>query len=399
LDSVDNSQLFALAPTAFSSLAYGAMMTTCAWQMRRARRAASPPEMARAPRVSILKPLAGADDELAANLESFARIDYPEYEILLGVATARDSAFPVARAFALAHPDRVRLVLTDPDAAPNPKVAQLIGLDARATGEVVVVSDSNVRVDPGYLWSLVRALGEPGVGLVTSVFVGTGEQTLGAALENLQIGASSAPGIVATNALTPWPLTIGKSMAMRRRDLVRLGGFARFGGVLAEDQTMGRAFVEAGFGVRTSLDAVHNRNVACSLGRTLERHTRWAKLRRSLHPVGFVFEPLLSPLTVAALVALASPSRGTLAVVGLVAAAQTTVSLAMVRVLRGTPLAWRYAPLEIVRTCLAFWCWIAAWLSMRIEWRGHAMVLRRGSVIAPATPSAWASRRARTARA
>ncbi len=396
---MDNSQLFALAPTAFSSLAYGAMMTTCAWQMRRARRAASPPEMARAPRVSILKPLAGADDELAANLESFARIDYPEYEILLGVATARDSAFPVARAFALAHPDRVRLVLTDPDAAPNPKVAQLIGLDARATGEVVVVSDSNVRVDPGYLWSLVRALGEPGVGLVTSVFVGTGEQTLGAALENLQIGASSAPGIVATNALTPWPLTIGKSMAMRRRDLVRLGGFARFGGVLAEDQTMGRAFVEAGFGVRTSLDAVHNRNVACSLGRTLERHTRWAKLRRSLHPVGFVFEPLLSPLTVAALVALASPSRGTLAVVGLVAAAQTTVSLAMVRVLRGTPLAWRYAPLEIVRTCLAFWCWIAAWLSMRIEWRGHAMVLRRGSVIAPATPSAWASRRARTARA
>jgi ceramide glucosyltransferase len=385
-----NELLLTLAPVVFSSATYATMMGACAAGVLRARRA---PRRApvRAPRVTIFKPLAGADDDLEANLASFAALDYPDYEILLGLASRGDGALAAARRFVAANPSRSRIVFTDPDAAVNPKVAQLIGLEREATGEVLVISDSNVRVDRGYLRSLLRELDLPGVGLATSVFVGSGEQSMGAALENLQLGAVTAPGIVATNLLTPWPLTIGKSMAMRRRDLEALGGFARFGGLLAEDQVLGRAFVLAGMGVRTSLDVVHNRNVHCSLRRTLERHTRWAKLRRSLHATGFLFEPLLSPLIVATAVAVLAPSQLTLAVAGVVAVLQTGVALAMVALLRGGALAWRYAPLEIVRTYVALGCWVAAWMSMRIQWRGHPFRLLRGSVIVPAPPSVLAS--------
>jgi ceramide glucosyltransferase len=319
--------------------------------------------------------------------------------VLLGVATATDPAFPVARRFALAHKGLVKLVLTDRDNAVNPKVAQLIDLDRQATGEIVVISDSNVRVEPDYLWSLVRELEEPGVGLATSVFVGSGEQTIGAALENLQLCAVSAPGIVATNTLTPWPITIGKSMAMRRRDLAKLGGFGRFGNLLAEDQTMGLAFVRAGMRVGTSLEVVHNRNSSCGLRRTLERHTRWAKLRRSLHPTGFLLEPLLSPLTIAILVALVTETRFALATAAAVAIAQTVIALATVRQLRGHAMAWRHAPLEVVRTVLLFGCWLAACASMRIQWRGHPFLLTRGSVIVPAPPSVWRVLRERFVRA
>jgi ceramide glucosyltransferase len=385
---VNLEQLVTLAPTAFSSLTYAAMMGACAFEVRRKRRdAKAMPSVA--PRVTIFKPLAGADDDLEENLASFLALDYPAYEILLGVASAQDGAFPVARRFALAHKGLVKLVLTDRDNAVNPKVAQLIDLDRHATGEIVVVSDSNVRVARDYLWSLVRELEQPGVGLATSVFVGSGEQTIGAALENLQLCAVSAPGIVATNAVTPWPITIGKSMAMRRRDLARLGGFARFGDLLAEDQTMGLAFVRAGMGVGTSLEVVHNRNSSCGVRRTLERHTRWAKLRRSLHPLGFAFEPLLSPLTIAILVALVAQTRFALGAVAVVAALQTLVALATVRMLRGHAMAWRHAPLEVVRTVLLFGCWLAACASMRIQWRGHPFLLTRGSVIVPAPPSVW----------
>ncbi len=395
---VNLEQLLTLAPTTFSSFTYVAMMGASAATTARKRRAPrSAPAVA--PRVTIFKPLAGADDDLEENLASFARLDYPEYEVLLGVATATDPAFPVARRFALAHKGLVKLVLTDRDNAVNPKVAQLIDLDRHATGEIVVVSDSNVRVEPGYLWSLVRELEEPGVGLATSVFVGSGEQTIGAALENLQLCAVSAPGIVATNALTPWPITIGKSMAMRRRDLAKLGGFARFGNLLAEDQTMGLAFVRAGMRVGTSLEVVHNRNSSCGLRRTLERHTRWAKLRRSLHPTGFLLEPLLSPLTIAILVALVAETRFALATAAFVAVAQTVIALATVRQLRGHPMAWRHAPLEVVRTVLLFGCWLTACASMRIQWRGHPFLLTRGSVIVPAPPSVWRVLRERFVRA
>jgi ceramide glucosyltransferase len=387
---VNAESLLTLAPVALSSLTYGAMMGICARGVVRARKAPSPmPD--RAPRVSILKPLAGGDDELDANLASFASLDYPDYEILLGVASRNDGALPAAKRFVAAHPDRARLVFTDPDNAVNPKVAQLIDLDRKATGDVVVISDSNVRVQPSYLWSLIRELELPGVGLVTSAFVGSGEQSMGAALENLQLCAVTAPGIVATNLVTKWKVTIGKSMAMRRRDLVRLGGFGRFGGLLAEDQALGFCALDAGLGVRTSLEVVHNRNTGCSMRRTVERHTRWSKLRRSLHPTGYLFEPLLSPLVVATAVALVAQSQLALAVAGVVAVLQTIVALGITALLRGRPLAWRYAPLEIVRTYLQLAFWAGALVSMRIQWRGHPFLLKQGSAIVPAPPSAWSA--------
>ncbi|MGO9713826.1 MAG: glycosyltransferase [Polyangiaceae bacterium] len=391
---MDAESWLTLAPIAASSLVYAAMMGVCAAGITRARRAPAPmPE--RAPRVTILKPLAGSDDELEANLRTFASLDYPDYEILFGVASPTDGALPAARRFLAAYPGLARIVFTDPDNATNPKVAQLIDMDRKVTGEVIVISDSNVRVERDYLWSLLRELEVPGTGIVTSIFVGSGEQTLGAALENLQLCAVTAPGIIATNLATPWPATIGKSMAMRRRDLVRLGGFARFGELLAEDQAMGEAFAAAGLGVRTSLDVVHNRNVTCSVRRTFDRHTRWSKLRRSLHPTGYLFEPFLSPLAVATIVALIAHTQLALAAAGVVAIAQTITAALVTTLLRGSPLAWRYAPLEIVRTYLHLVCWAAPLVSMRIQWRGHPFLLRQGSIIVPAPPGAWATLRAR----
>jgi len=102
-------------------------------------RRSEPPQPSRRPRVSILKPLAGADDELEENLASFAGLAYPEYEIVLGVASVEDAAFAAARRFVRrVGGHRARLIVTDPDAATNPKVAQLLALERVATGEIVV---------------------------------------------------------------------------------------------------------------------------------------------------------------------------------------------------------------------------------------------------------------------
>ena len=232
--------LIAVALTAASFALYGAMMALFVCAMLK-RRLHHPAAVHRAPRVTILKPLAGLDDDLEDNLESFAWIDYPSFEILFGIASLSDPAHPEVRSFIVRHPKiDARIVVTDPDAAINPKVAQLIGLNRVATGEIYVISDSNVRVAPTYLWSLVGELSDEHVGMVTSLFAGTGERTLGAALENLQLCASTIPGYVAMNAVSPRPLTVGKSMAIRRRDLARLGGFSPVGDVLAEDHALGR---------------------------------------------------------------------------------------------------------------------------------------------------------------
>jgi ceramide glucosyltransferase len=341
------------------------------------------------PRVTIFKPLAGCDEDLEANLESFARVDYPSFEILFGVADVSDPALPLARRFMAEHPQLdSRIVVTDPLVTTNPKVAQLVGLERVARGDVYVISDSNVRVSRQYLWSLVRELANEKVGMVTSLFAGTGERTLGAALENLQLCAASVPGLVALNAVTRRrPLTVGKSMAMRRRDLARLGGFLSVGEVLAEDYELGRRFLEGGFELRSSLDLVENRNVGCSVARTLERHTRWSKLRRSLFPAGFAAEPLITPIVAASIGVAIAPGNKTAAMLAFACVLQTSCALFAVRWLRGYWLPWRYIPLEIMRSYVSFFCWLRACGSRRIEWRGHAFLLKRGSAIVPIATS------------
>jgi ceramide glucosyltransferase len=339
------------------------------------------------PRVSILKPLAGIDDEIEDNLASLADLDYPDYEILIGVASMDDAAFPAARRFvAQVGPEKARLFLTDPDQATNPKIAQLLTLERAATGAILLISDSNVRATRDYLKPLVAELLRPRVAIASSVIAGTGEQTLGAALENLQLGAIVAPGVVSAARIAGRPITVGKSMAMWRARLVLIGGLRRVANLLSEDHMLGKAFADAGFEVAISLTPVANRNVACSLRRTVERHTRWAKLRRAIAPVGFWFEPLLSPIVTTSAVCIVWPGQVSFfAFLGAIAL-QTACAFWSMRILRGQSMRWYWAPLELVRAYVLLFCWTRACLSRRVSWRGHHFELARDSVIVPAEP-------------
>jgi len=373
-----------LAVVAVSVSLYGTMIGAMLYAYTHPRRA----ELARCPRVTILKPIAGLDEDLAANLESFAHLDYPSFEILIGVADASDPALPALHAFVARHPELdVRILQTDEREALNPKVAQLIGLERHARGEILVVSDANVRVAPSYLMSLVAELSQPGVGLVSSVVAGTGEKTFGAALENLQLCAMIAPGVISSSVVADLSLTVGKSMAMWRRDLVRLGGFGSVGDVLAEDYVMGRRFRKQGYGVRVVLDPVENRNVACSFGRTLERHTRWAKMRRAIMPGAFAIEVLLTPIAVALGAALLSPSRATIAALLGCVAMQICGAALATRKVRGVPFRTSHLLLEPVRAVLLQVCWLRAALSRRVEWRGHPFIVGPDSRLISVQPT------------
>jgi ceramide glucosyltransferase len=376
-----------LALAALSAGLHLTMVSGFLLAMRRRRPPIAPQQR---PRVSILKPLAGIDDELEENLSSFAMLDYPAYELVLGVASIDDPAYPVARKFVdRVGQERARLVITDPDAATNPKVAQLVSLERAATGDVVVVSDSNVRVAPAYLDPLVAELSAPSVAVVSSIVAGTGERTLGAALENLQLGAIIAPGIVASAFVMGKAITLGKSMAIWREPLQHIGGFAHVANYLSDDHMLGRAFAEAGYKVRVSLWPVDNRNVSCSLGRTIERHTRWAKIRRVMKPAGFAFEPTLSPVVITTLACVALPTRLLCLAFLFAVFLQTTCAVVTTATLRGGAPRWYWVPLEILRSYLLFLCWLSACMTRRVSWRGHEFELADDSAIVAAEPSVW----------
>jgi len=331
--------------------------------------------------------VAGVDDELRENLESFAALDYPDYELLFGVASPTDEAIPVLRSFLSAHPGLdARIVITTPPrgAVQNPKVAQLIDLTKEAKGAVLVVSDANVRVPRSYLANLVEALMRPGVGLVSSVIRGGGERTLGAAIENAQLGGFVAPGVTAAHFLLGRPITVGKSMALRRADLERVGGWESVGGVLAEDDVLGQRFFAAGYEVTLCLDPIENRNVHTTVQKTLERHGRWALMRRAITPLGFACEPFLSPIVIATLVATICPSALAFELWLLALLLQFTGALLSLTLL-GAPRALALALLEPIRSMAFFACWLMGCLRRRVSWRGNAFYVGAGSALTPVT--------------
>ncbi|MEJ7729161.1 MAG: glycosyltransferase [Polyangiaceae bacterium] len=381
--SMEPSELAAALGTAASAATYiavqGCFHVAQLLRQRRVRAEGSPS-------VTILKPLSGHDDALADNLDSFAHLEHPDCELLLGLASPADAAAPAARAFLARHPGLdARIVFTDAAAATNPKVAQLIGLTRAARGDVLVVSDSNVRATPDYLRNVLDSLLQPGVGVVSCLVAGGGERTLGAAVENAQLCAYVAPA-VSTAHVCGRPITVGKTMAMRRGDMERAGGWGAVGDVLAEDEVLGRRFEALGFGVALCAAPVLSPNTEATLARTLERHTRWAKMRRALSPVAFAAEPVLQPAIVAALGMLVSSSMVAVQIWLAATGLQVLGTAAAVRRMRGRWPRWGFAGVELVRMHVAFACWLGACVSRRVEWRGNAFLLGRGSQLVVERP-------------
>lgn len=203
--------IVAVASTVLSMLALG-------WVTRRGRGRGLPEHT---PPVTIFKPLKGLDEELEANLRSFFHLDYPVYQLLFGVADAGDPAIAVVQKLMGEHPDRdARLVVGAPAFGLNPKVENLASMDRFRKYDVILISDSNVRVRPSYLRETAKYLAEPGVGLVTNLFAGVGETHSGAIMENLQLNGFIAGGMALASVLRV-TCVVGKSMLMPVKALER----------------------------------------------------------------------------------------------------------------------------------------------------------------------------------
>jgi ceramide glucosyltransferase len=250
------------------------------------RRRTEPRASGEAPSVTILKPLCGADDALEKNLETFFRQTHPRYELVFGVEGETDPAIPVVRRLRARYPDvAVRLVIHDGKRALNPKVSNLSAMLAWGSYDLVVISDSNVSVRPDWLARMVNEFAShPDNGLLTNLFVGTGEDSLGATLENLHLAGPVAGSIAVTNEFGESTAAVGKSMMFRRSTFESLGGFESVGSFLAEDYVMGRMFAEAGYRVRLAAVTVDNVCTHTKVSTFIKRHTRWGLLRSRLAP-------------------------------------------------------------------------------------------------------------------
>ena len=113
------------------------------------------------------------------------------------VGDRSDPVLPIIEQVIADFPERtIRVLFGSGREATNDKVAKLARLAKEARYETLVINDSDVRAEPGYLRTVVAPLADPTVGAVTCFYAPTDEKTLVQKLQTVGMYSDFYPGIV-----------------------------------------------------------------------------------------------------------------------------------------------------------------------------------------------------------
>ena len=335
------------------------------------------------PPVSILKPLKGTDPEIYESFRSHCLQDYPEYEIIFGVSDPNDPAIESVRELQRDFPGRrIQLVVCEKILGANVKVSNLAQMLAEARYDCLIVNDSDIRVEPDYLRRVTAPLADPQVGMVTCLYRGVASATLGSRLEALGISTDFCPSVLAARQLEGGiRFGLGSTLAFRRAELERIGGFASFVDYLADDYELGKRITGLGLSVKLSDVVVATYLPPYRLGKFFAHQLRWARGVRDARAGGYL-GLLFTFGFLWALLALTA-SRGALwAWVGVAVTLFLRFAVALIvgpgvlkdrRTLNG---AW----LIPLRDLIAVVVWIVSLGGHTVTWRGDRFRLKDGKL-------------------
>jgi len=335
------------------------------------------------PPVSILKPLRGADPGMSESFRSHCLQDYPEYELIFGVHEADDPAIESVLRLQSEFPDlRIQLVVCPQTLGANVKVSNLIQMLAGARYEHLIVNDSDIRVEADYLRRVIPALTEPQIGLITCLYRGIAAGSLGSLLEALGISTDFCAGVLAARQLEGIRFGLGSTLAFRRADLEKIGGFAAVADYLADDYELGKRISDLGMKVRLSDVVVDTILPAYPLRDFLAHQLRWVRGVRDSRPGGYF--GLISTFGLAWALLVLMASRGELwawGVLGIILFLRIAEALIVGLIALGDRQVLKYCWLIPVRDVIAVFIWMAGSFGKTVIWRGNRFCLKNGKLI------------------
>lgn len=365
-------------------LAIGWLATIRLKQRSTAARTDAPATDARG--VTILKTLCGADEELERNLRSFFRAEHEPLQLVFGAADPDDPALQLVRRLARDYPGRdVAIVCGADPTVPNPKVALLATLLGHARHDIILLSDSNVRLQPDDIARVLPAFDDSRVGMVYQPVVAVGERTVPAAIENLHYTEYAAFLTIGCRLLAGQHTVNAKGQWVRRAALADVDDFARVGDCGADDYELSRQVAQAGWQLRSAETPVRVVQRDWSWSSLTARNLRHAGLRWRICPWAYPLELLFNPIPWT-LPLFAAGRRDLAALATAVILGKTLLELSAARLLRGTPLAMRFAAIIPVKDIYIFGCWFVALFARTATWRGRSYFLLPDGRIEPIAP-------------
>jgi ceramide glucosyltransferase len=341
-----------------------------------------------APPVSILKPIRGLDPDAEENLASFCRLDYPEYEIVYCVDPDDEEVLAVLERLKRDFPQRpIRILYGSGRVATNDKVAKLARLVNEAAHEVVVISDSDVRVRPDYLRRVVAPLRDPKVGAVTCFYLPTELGTFTDHLQSVGMMSDFYAGVLVAWQLDGVKFALGPTIATTRQHLNTFGGYAELENRPADDLLVGRLIAEQGYEVVLLNYAIETVCDYASLGDLLHKRLRWIVVMRHMRPWGHLGLLLTQglPWSLAAVeihptAAIALGYLGAYLALRVAMTCTIGINIGNKSRLR-RPGLWKQMPLIPVWDAVAFAIWLTSFGRNSIRWRGADYHIRDGRLV------------------
>ncbi|MBZ5549258.1 MAG: bacteriohopanetetrol glucosamine biosynthesis glycosyltransferase HpnI [Acidobacteriia bacterium] len=331
--------------------------------------------------VSILKPLKGVDPEIWNSFCSHCEQDYPEFQIIFGVSDPNDPAIEVVRRLQATYPNRhIELIECPRLLGTNVKVSNLVQMLPAARHEILLVSDSDIRVPKDYLRRVIAPLRDDSVGLVTCLYRGIAGRSLGSHLEALGISMDFVPGVLSARIVEKGiHFALGSTMVFRKSDLAAIGGFEVLLDYLADDYELGRRISARGKTVELSDVTVDTFLPAYSFRQFVDHQLRWARTVRDARRWGYLGIALTFglPWSIATLLAArGAPWAWALGAITFVARVTIGLTTSLAVLSDRQPL--KNIFLLPVRDLVAPLVWAASFAGHQIHWRGDVFYLKDG---------------------
>jgi len=342
----------------------------------RSPKLASDRELSYQPPVSILKPVCGLDRDTYQNFASFCVQNYPQYQTIFAVRDRQDPVIAVIKQIIEDFPLLdIELVQSDRLIGTNYKISNLANALPQAKYEVLVLADSDVRVDPEYLNSLIQPLSDPKVGAVTCLYRPIMEGWV-AKLEGIGISTDYLASVLVANQLEGIKFALGPTIALRKSVLAEIGSFEAIADHLADDYQIGYLTAKSGYKVVLSNYIIDHLISTDSFTDLLDRQLRWAyctKVSRTWGYLGLFF----TQGTATSFIFLATSHGSIWGWLGIAIALTTRIILAWVVGvwgLKDTSVS-KFLWLVPIRDLLSFGIWVYSWFSNTMNWRGRRLKL------------------------
>ncbi len=332
------------------------------------------------PFVSLLKPVYGLEKGLESNLKSACHQEYPEYEVVFGIQRTNDPALRVVQSVAADSPlGNSLIVVDDSTCGNNGKVNNLLHIIKVAKGEVLVFSDSDMRLAPDYLRTIVAPLADETTGISCTLYRAEGPENIFEIFELLSYNAEFVVSIVFATLTGASIACPGATLAIRREVLEEVGGLAPFCDDLVEDYALAKRVVEKGYRVRFVPYAAGMRLDLASVADWWRHQVGWDLKTRVASPSGHFFTLLIRGIPFALLYAATGGPRGW-TVLFLAAGLRILTGAVNARHL-GDRDGLRCMWLLPVRDLLALAVWLASLVKRDTSWRGRTFTVKHGKMV------------------